>query len=84
MKQTSRNNSIESLDKKNLLVPGPGAYNQRFDASSQLRKSPKAFFAGKYTKQIATPNMTPSPLEYSPSVENIKKKSPIYKIGSQA
>lgn len=33
MKQTSRNDSVESL-KKRGEVPGPGAYNQVYDASS--------------------------------------------------
>ena len=78
----SLSNSSGKKESPSLFnTPGPGSYNINVFASSELKKAPRAFLAGK---NISTrlKNVFPSPLEYSPSLESIKRKSPTHKIGS--
>jgi hypothetical protein len=58
----------------NFIIPGPGAYNINPNANSELRSAPRAFIAGKYEKRNNKfLELTPSPLEYSPSVAQVTR-----------
>ena len=54
-------------------------------ASSELKNPPRVFIPSSYNNEAKFLTvMSPSPMEYSPSLTPVKKKSPTYKIGSQA
>jgi hypothetical protein len=62
------------------LSPGPGQYNIKPEKLSGLKQAPRPFIAGKTS--VESINHYPGPLDYSPSVEKVRKNSPKVKIGT--
>jgi hypothetical protein len=62
--------------------PGPGSYEAfKYVNSSEKRGQPNTFIAGRY--QEAETFVTPSPLEYQPSVDPVRKRGPKFSMGTQ-
>lgn len=72
----------DKSNEKTLESPGPGAYEiSTYLNSSEKRGQPNTFIAGRYKEKEAF--KTPSPLEYNPSVAQVRKRGPAFGIGSQ-